>query len=182
MSSRFVLLVISLTVVATTPICAQDASVLSAGTRVRIVTPALDEAHQTGRVVAATRDTIIFRSDAFPVTRSFAVSDVSAIEISAGNQTHRGRDALYGLGIGGPAGALAGSLAYKKPQPNCWFICETRGGDAVAGALFGGVVGTIVGAFIVGSFDATERWVTIKDSGRLSIAPSNGRLALNYKF
>lgn len=164
---------------------AQDPSLLGAGTRVKLVTPALDVAQQTGTVVAATRDTITFRSDAFPVTRSFAVSDLSSIEISSGKETHRGRDALYGLAIGGAGGALLGVASYKKPDPQtCWFFCETRSGDAIAGAVLGGLTGTLVGAFIVGSRDKTERWVPLRKTASLKVIPGAGgaTLAMSLRF
>ncbi len=99
---------------------AQDASLLGAGTRVKLVTPALEAAQQTGTVVAATRDTITFRSDGYPVTRSLAVADLTAIQISGGKETHRGRDALYGLAIGEAYSELSSarslSAAWTKPS------------------------------------------------------------------
>lgn len=158
---------------------AQDASVLGAGTRVKLVIPTLNPVEQVGRIVSASRDTIVFRADAYPVTRALAVADVSSIEVSGGRDTHRGRDALYGLGIGGAAGALVGAATYKKPQPNsCFIFCETRSGDAIAGGFLGGIVGTLVGAFIVGIRDQTERWVPLHGS-KIAIAPAAGGLGLS---
>ena len=156
---------------------AQDASVLGAGTRVKLITPALDPSQQTGKVIAATHDTITFRSDANPVTRSFAVADLTGIEVSGGKDTHRGRDALYGLVIGGAAGAAIGAASYKTPK-DCFIFCETRRGDAVAGSLFFGTVGTLVGAFIVGSHDKTERWVPLRKTASFRITPASGGVAL----
>ncbi len=162
---------------------AQDASLLGAGTRVRLVTPALDAAQQTGTVVAATRDTITFRSDGYPVTRSLAVADLTSIQISGGKETHRGRDSLYGLAIGGTAGALLGAASYKKQQ-QCFILCETRSGDAVAGAIVGGLFGTLIGAFVFGSMDKTERWVPLQKTARIQLLPTNGgmKLAMSAHF
>lgn len=164
---------------------AQDASVLGAGVRVRLTTPVLQADQQMGNVVSATSDTIVFRSDTNPITRSIPVADISSIEISGGRETHRGRDALYGLVIGGGAGAILGAASYKKPDPRtCWFMCETRSGDALAGGIAGGLVGTLVGAFIVGSFDKSERWIPLKKSARVSIVPAAGgmRVAFSHSF
>ena len=162
---------------------AQDASLLGAGTRVKLVTPALDVAPQTGTVVAATHDTITFRSDANPVTRSFAVSDLTSIEISGGKETHRGRDALYGLAAGGAAGALLGAVTYKEPK-SCYWFCDTRGSDTIAGGIAGGLAGTLIGAFIVGSYDKTERWVPLRKSASIRLIPAAGgaTLAMSVRF
>lgn len=163
---------------------AQDASVLGAGVRVRLVTPRLEADQQTGKVVTSTSDTIVFRSEANPVTRSIPVADIASIEISGGMETHRGRDAIYGLLIGGGVGAIAGALSYKKPDPNCWLFCETRSGDTVGGGVFFGLVGTLVGAFIVGSFDKTERWVPLRKTAHVFLAPGSGglRVGLSRSF
>ncbi len=181
--TKLILSVAALTLAISQTSLAQDASVLGAGTRVRLTSPALDSSVQVGRVVSATRDTISFRSDANPVTRTLAVKDLTSIEISGGMETHRGRDALYGLAIGGGAGAILGAATYKKPQ-NCFIFCDTRGFDAAAGALSGGLVGTLVGAFIVGSFDKTERWVPLRKTASIQIAPMHGGMgvALSARF
>lgn len=179
--TKLILSVAALAIAISHPSLAQDASVLGAGTRVRLTSPALDSSVQIGRVVSATRDTISFRSDANPVTRTLAVKDLSSIEISGGMETHRGRDALYGLAIGGGAGAILGAATYKKPQ-NCFIFCDTRGFDAAAGALSGGLVGTLVGAFIVGGFDKTERWVPLRKIASVRLRPMSGGLALSASF
>ena len=160
---------------------AQNASVLGAGTRVRITAAALDSSMQVGRVVSATADTISFRADANPVTRTLAVKDISSIEISGGMETHRGRDALYGLAIGGGVGGVLGAATYKKPK-DCFILCDTRGLDTFAGAVTGGLIGTLVGAFIVGSTDKTERWVPLKKTASFRVTPIVGGLALSASF
>jgi hypothetical protein len=162
---------------------AQDVTLLGAGTRVRLVTPVLDVAQQEGTVIAATRDSITFRADTYPVTRSLAVADLTTIEISGGMQTHRGRDALYGLAIGGTAGALVGAATYKKPK-QCFWFCDTRSSDAIAGAVAGGLLGTLAGAFIFANFDKTERWVPLRKQMSFHFVPSRGgmQLALSTRF
>lgn len=183
MIARIFFFIAALMLISASALRAQDASLLAAGTRVKLVTPSLDEAQQTGRVVAATRDTITFRPDAHPVTMSLAVADITWIGISGGKETHRGRDALYGAAVGGALGAVIGAVTHKKPAANsCYFACPSRGADEVLGAVLGGAVGALVGAFVVANFDQTDRWVPISGTRRLSLAPSNGGLALSYKF
>jgi hypothetical protein len=179
MTSKSLLAAAALICGAASALHAQDAATLGAGTRVRLVTPALDPAQRIGTVVTATHDTITFRSEANPVTRSVAVSDLTSIEISDGKETHRGRDAFYGLVVGGGAGAILGAATYKK-ETDCFIFCATRGGDAIAGALAGGAVGTLVGAFIVGSGDKTERWVPLRKMAGIRLAPSGGGVKLAW--
>ncbi len=183
MKSRFFFLLAALFAVAAPVALAQDASLLGAGTRVKLVTPELETAQQTGTVVAATRDTVTFKSDGYPVTRSLAVADLTSIQISGGKETHRGRDSLYGPAIGGMAGALLGAASYKKQQ-QCFILCETRSGDAVAGAIVGGLFGTLIGAFVFGSMDKTERWVPLQKTASIQLLPTNGgmKLAMSAHF
>jgi hypothetical protein len=184
MTNRFFHCLAALLVVAAPELRAQDASALGAGVRVRLVTPTIEANQQMGKVVTATSDTIVFRSDANPITRSIPVADIASLDISGGMQTHRGRDALYGLLIGGGAGAIAGAASYKKPAPGCWVFCETRSADTFAGGLAGGLVGTLIGAFVVGSFDKTERWIPLRRMARpfLGAGPAGIRVGLSRFF
>ena len=162
---------------------AQDPSILVAGTRMRLVTPTLNPAEQVGKLVSATSDTIVFRSDANPVTRTFAVSELTSIEVSGGQKAHYVRDALYGAVIGAGAGALLGAAAYKKPKSSeLCFGCD-RGTNAIAGAFLGAIAGTAIGA-VVGAHDKSERWTPLRRSTKVAIAPSPGgvRLALLTAF
>jgi len=56
-------------------------------------------------------------------------------------------------------------------------MCETRGEDTAAGVIFGGLVGTI-GGFIVGSFDKSERWVSLQPRAKVSVTPTSRGVAL----
>lgn len=161
---------------------AQDASVLGVGTRVRVSSASLD-GPQTGKIVSATRDTISFRGDVTPVTRTLAVSDISSIEISSGMETHRLDYALYGLAIGAPVGALIGSATYKKPKV-CDFMCSSRGENTAGGGIAGGLIGSLVGAFVVGSMNKSERWVPLRKTASFRVMPSAGgaRLSVSAAF
>jgi hypothetical protein len=186
MRTKFIHFAAALFTVAT-PIAlqAQNASVLGAGTRVRLTSSLLAAGEETGKIVDAASDTITFRADARPITRALAVSDITSIEVSGGKHSHRGRDALYGAAIGGAAGALLGAASYKKPDPqSCWFFCETRSGDAIGGAVLGGLTGTLIGAFIVGSRDKTERWIPLRKTASIYVAPGSGgmNVGLSHAF
>jgi len=155
------------------PIGAQRAPMLGVGARVRLAAPLIDDSETTGKILSATGDTIQFRSDSRPVTRTLARADLTSLEVSAGWDTHRGRDALYGLVLGGGAGAIAGALSYKKQVGSCYWLCETRSGDAAAGGIVGGLAGALIGA-VVGGYDRTERWVPLTASTRAAVIPAAG--------
>ncbi len=160
------------------PAMGQSSSVLATGKRVRISAPTLDPSQQIGRVTSATADSIEFRSDAQPYTRAIAIADLTSLDVSGGQRTHRGRDAGYGSLIGAVVGGVAGAASYKDPGPGCFIFCETRGEDTVAGAIVGGVTGALIGWFIVGSFDKSERWVPLRSPTKVSISPASRGVAL----
>lgn len=164
---------------------AQDATVLLPGTRVRIVAAGIDPRERTGRIVHATRDTITFRSDENPATRTLALSDIASIDISGGEQTHRGRDALYGLAIGGAAGAAISAATYSEPK--CSIYCAPyhgRSGVTASGAIAGSVFGAALGAFVFANFDKTERWVPLRKSASIQLSPAVAgmKLAVSAHF
>ena len=68
---------------ATSRLPAQAPTALTPGARVRLITPRLESSQQIVRVITATRDSVEFRSDDYPVTRSLAISDLSAIEVAS---------------------------------------------------------------------------------------------------
>jgi hypothetical protein len=145
---------------------AQSASVLSAGARVRLTTPKLDADQRTGRVVSAEADTIQFRSDVYPVTRTFAMSDITMMELSAGRVSNKGRFALIGLLAGGAIGFAAGyhesgghggqmiGGGKKSPSEN-----------AFLSAGIGGALGSL-GGWLVGRSRVSERWVRVRAEDR----------------
>ncbi len=158
---------------------AQDPSVIGAGTRVRLISPALVDSLREGVVVSATHDTISFKSDKYPVTRAFAVADLTSIQISGGMATHRLRDALYGVAIGTTAGSLIGAATYKKPE-TCYWFCTQRTDAIIAGGVLGGLPGMLVGAVVVGNYDKTERWIPLRKTASLQLMPARGGVSLAY--
>jgi hypothetical protein len=168
---------------------------LEPGTRVRLAGPGLDTLEAVGRIISSSQDSLSFRAEVRPVTRSFAVRDLTSIEVSGGSRTHRGRDALYGLFIGGGAGAILGAAKDPGIGPNLnnslGFLCDPRCGfpdtrnsktpDIIAGTFLGGIGGTLAG-FIVGSLDKSERWVPLHNAHRFSVHPTAGGLALRMSL
>jgi hypothetical protein len=144
-----------------------EVAVVDAGSRVRIAAPVFGPKKQVGTVVALTRDTLVLRQAANVAARSVATSDITALEVSKGTYTKKGKGALWGLLIGASAGAAIGYLSYEEPkcdpQPSlfgCGFYIfgpDTKGSNAAFGSIAGGIVGTVIGTLVgMGRRDA---WV-----------------------
>ena len=138
-----------------TPISAQQME-LAEGARVRLISSALPPDHQLARIISASNDTIVFRSDAYPVTRSLALRDIDRIEVSAGSHRRTVKGALIGIGIGVVGGAVLGAVTFSPCDGFC-IQPETRGGAAGIGAAFFGTLGGMTGA-LIGGFHKEEDW------------------------
>jgi hypothetical protein len=138
---------------------AQQAA-LAEGARVRLVTTALPADHQVARIVSADNDSIVFRSDAYPVTRSLALSQIDRIDVSEGRHRQAGSGAMIGLGIGAIGGGILGAASFS-PCNDGWCIGpQTRTGNTALGAALFGALGGLTGA-IIGSFYQRENWKSV---------------------
>ncbi len=137
---------------------------VDAGSRVRIAAPVFGTGKQIATVVSVTRDTLVLRQGASTINRSVATSDITTMEVSWEQHTHKAKGAIWGLLIGAGGGAVAGYLSYSKPKPCVDFSCigdifgpSSRDSDAVLGGVLGGIVGTLVGTLV--GMHATDAWV-----------------------
>ena len=73
-----------------------------------------------------TPDSLTFRSEAYPVTRTLAMSDLSAIEIQTSSGHPFGRYALIGAAVGGTAGAILGYASHKDCNGCFWRRLRAR--------------------------------------------------------
>jgi hypothetical protein len=138
---------------------------VAAGSRVRVVSPAVGDREQTGRVVLATADSLVFEPAANDIAFRIPTSSILKLQVSQGTHTRRAKGALYGFLIGAGTGAILGAAAYKKSD--CSEICifpDSRGFDAAVVGTALGLVGTVVGA-IAGSH-AVDTWVPVALPGR----------------
>ena len=145
---------------------AQNASMLTAGTRVRLVTPALDAGQRTGKVVGASGDTIQFRADVYPITRNIPLSQITSVEVSRGRVSSKGRFALIGLAVGGAIGFAAGH--HESGGRGGQIIGGGRKSASENAFLSAGMVGALGGltGWLVGRSHTSERWVPAPVSGR----------------
>ena len=158
-------------VVLTTPVVGSSqkidttvVGVVDAGSRVRIAAPVFGTEKQVGMVVSVTRDTLVLRRGANLSTQSVATSDITALEVSKGTYTRKGKGALWGLLIGAGTGAVLGYALYQEPKcdPQNFFGCginilgpNSKGSNAAWSGVAGGIVGAVIGTlFGMGSREA----------------------------
>jgi hypothetical protein len=138
---------------------------VQAGARVRVVSSRIGSDPATGRVVAATSDTLVFSRAAGDVQLSIPTETILKLQVAQGTHTRKAKGMLAGFLIGAGTGALLGAASYKKD--NCPELCifpDSRGFDATIGGAFVGVVGSVVG-LIVGAH-AVDTWVPVALPGR----------------
>jgi hypothetical protein len=156
-------LVLLLGAVTPATLAAQADTVLAplvAGSRVRVSTVA-SLRPIVGRVVASTHDSLVVRAEPSGDTASFAVAQLSRIELTAGTRRHRLRDAGLGFAYGAGIGTVLGLVTYRKPDCSAGGFCLDfgPGADAAVGAVVFGTLGTMIG-LIIGSH-STETWVPV---------------------
>jgi hypothetical protein len=132
------------------------------GSRVRIASPVFGGKKQVATVVSFTPDTLVLRQGASTIYRSIATSDITALEVSTGTYSRKGKGALWGLLIGAGAGAAIGYFSYKDPYPctlgtsGCGFLDFGPGGTAAFSGALGGIAGALIGT-LIGS-RPTDAW------------------------
>jgi len=150
-----------------------QAPAVVAGTRVRVTAPSIDLRRHVTTIVDVRGDSIVFGVPDNP--RSVALSDVTALEVSAGKHRRFLRSAALGLGIGAIVGAVVGAATYEECVPteflDCLLADESRGQSAATGGVVLGVVGLLTGA-VVGAVRRTDRWVSVDMPVRASIKPT----------
>ncbi|MFL5593135.1 MAG: hypothetical protein ACJ785_00810 [Gemmatimonadaceae bacterium] len=147
---------------------------LREGARVRLITSSLKTDQQVARVVSTGNDSIVFRSDAYPVTRSLALSEIERIDVSQGRRRLTVEGAVIGLGAGVALGATLGALSYTPCEGLC-FMGTSRGETATIVAAMLGSIGVATGA-IIGASRETEAWKPITVHPTAAINQSGQRI------
>lgn len=163
---RFVLMLCLAALVLPTRAAAQADSVpdwpVAAGSRVRILSPALGKRHVTGDVVSATPDTLLFRTARESTFMAIGTPNIVSIEIARGTHTNTARGGYGGFVLGALVGAAIGAAASPPPCSNC--LDFSQGASALGGGLVGGVIGALVGAAI--GKRPSDTWVPVGVPGR----------------
>ena len=137
-------------------VIAQD-NALGEGARARLVSASLQEDQQIVRIISTSNDTVVFRSETYPVTRSLPLAEIQRVEVSSGLHRNTARGAVYGLFAGGIAGAIIGAVTYTPCEGWCIMVPNSSGEAAAFGAAVFGAVGLVAGT-IVGGLTQTEEW------------------------
>jgi uncharacterized membrane protein YedE/YeeE len=132
------------------PVAAQMAG-LDAGARVRVTSPRDDLKKHVGTVMEVRGDSVVVASR--DGTRSIALENVTALDVSTGVRTQVRRSALIGFGAGALVGGIAGAVSYAEPD----LVFNSAAELGAVSALFFGGIGMVAGA-VVGALQRTDRW------------------------
>jgi len=160
------------------PGAAQLQTGLTPGARVRLITPRLEASQQTVTVVSSSSDSVHFRSQSHPVTRSLPLSQINAVEVRSYGERPFLRNMFIGGAVGGTLGAVLAFASYEKCE-DCWIYVTSRGRDTAGGALLGGLAG-VIGGLAVAAVQRGEIWTRIPLNANVALLPSlNGRFYFN---
>lgn len=132
-----------------------DAIQVDTGSRVRIAAPVFGHRKQVGTVVSLTRDTLVLREGADAILQPIATPTITALDVSSGTHSRKGKGALLGFAVGAAIAAGIEAATWEKTSS----FDFGRGGDAALVALPGGLVGGVVG-MLLGAHE-TETWVPV---------------------
>lgn len=135
---------------------------LTPGLRVRVLSAVLGDEQQTGRVVSATPDTLVFLPAKQSASTALSTPNIARIEVATGTHTNKLKGALLGLLAGAAAGAIYGSASYTPPKCDATTWCLGiwgRQDNTVAGGVLGSLLGILTGT-IVGSRES-DTWVPV---------------------
>lgn len=109
-------------------------------------------------------------------SRSIALRNVTALDVSTGTRTQVMRDGLIGLGAGVTIGFVLGAATFEEPD---LFVGGAVEAGALVGAMFG-VVGMVAGG-VVGALHSTDRWEPRDLPVKAAIGPSrSGGVRLSF--
>jgi hypothetical protein len=137
---RAVLLLAAFTAAAQSPASNWDnVKAITTGTELRI---AIGSRTLRGDFVRATDDTLVVASG--KGQEMFTQQEVERVSIRG--HSHRGRNALIGLGAGAVVGLIVAGVQYKKCTGLCFFGSPSRGAAMAGGAIGMGMLGAAAGA------------------------------------
>lgn len=146
------------------------------GARVRIAAPGVLAGRYVGTVLSRSADTIVVANSAGAQVR-VPVTSMSSIEVSRGKSRMAGftRGIAWGAPIGAGFGLLSMSAVDGTDQGDgeTWGQGEWVAYSALSGAIWGGLIGAIVGR---------ERWDAYSAQGRVSVVPRGGGVRVGLAF
>lgn len=129
------------------------------GDRVRLVASDYGEGLQTGTILAAHGDSVIFSRSGEVDSLALPMSHIARLDVSRGRHSH----GMTGLAVGSAGGAVLGAVMGSASYDQHSIQIVSQGASTVGGAVLGGLAGALIGA-ITGSLVHTERWETTLQS------------------
>jgi hypothetical protein len=146
---------------------------VAAGARVRLTAPGTGFKEHVTTVTDVRGDSIVFGAP--HESRSMALTDMTALDVSTGTRRHFWRGAGIGLGLGAVTGVALGAATYKKCVPQHFLDCllepESAGQAAAFGGFVLGGVGLVAGA-VIGALNRTDRWTSVDLPVRAAVGPT----------
>lgn len=157
-----------------------ESQMVPEGSRIRIAASRLGDKPVLATVVEIGADTVVIRPADRPVSTVVPRSEITSLQMSEGTRRPILKYALRGFLIGAGTGAVIGAVTYDDDTGYwCMFACSRASNAALSGVL-GGVVGMVAGG-IVGATRQSEKWNTVIDPRRVSIAPGGeGGVRVGY--
>jgi hypothetical protein len=128
-------------------------SSLEQGARIRLTAETVPESERVGRLVSISVDSIQFRPDSHPGTRSISLKSVRTLEVSRETRTRRSEYATVAAIVGGVIGYVASNHNGQG--------LGTGKTDASQNALVGGIAGVALGGGLgwwYGGKKKVENW------------------------
>ena len=147
---------------------------LTTGTRIRVTSPSDDLKGHVTTVTDVRGDSIVVAGRAG--SRTIALTDVTALDVSAGRRMQILPDALIGFGLGAITGFVIGASTYEEGS---FFSNSPAAEGAFAGALMG-AMGLVTGG-VVGIFHRKDRWTRAEPRARVTVGAARS-VGVTFNF
>jgi hypothetical protein len=123
----------------------ESVSSLERGAKIRVTSVALSETQRVGRLDSINADSIRFRPDSDPVSRSVSLESVRVLEVSRLTGTRRSEYTLIGVIVGGIIGYISSNHGGQGIGTGNNDPSQNAATGAVAGVAIGGALGWWMG-------------------------------------
>jgi outer membrane lipoprotein SlyB len=123
----------------------ESLSRLERGAKIRVTALALSETDRIGRLESISADSIRFRPDSHPVTRSISLGSVHSVEVSRGTSTRRSEYTGVGVVVGGVIGYISSNHGGQGVGTGNSGASQNAVTGAIAGVAIGGALGWWMG-------------------------------------
>jgi hypothetical protein len=123
----------------------ESLSSLERGAKIRVTSVALSQTERIGRLESISADSIRFRPDLYPVSRSLSLKSVQVVEVSRLAGTRRSEYTIIGVIVGGVIGYISSNHSGQGIGTGNNDPSQNAATGAVAGVAIGGALGWWLG-------------------------------------